>query len=209
MREGDVVFCGQSVKLVRRGAEGSARFLLYFLGDRFGKSFRAVQPRADGGTAEREAQKPVFCGLDLCETTFRHASPTADFLREGDRDGVLQMGATDGHDPFALLFDAAEGVDHLRERGFELFRQGEIGGDVQGGREGVIGALRAVDVVVRVQEPLSRDLVAPIRDHFVEVHVGLGAAARLPYREREMPLERPREDLVRHGDDQRGALVVQ
>ena len=43
---------------------------------------------------------------------------------------------------------------------------------------------------------LPRDLVAAVRDDLVDVHIGLRAAARLPYGEREVGGELAVEDLI-------------
>ena len=65
------------------------------------------------------------------------------------------------------------------------------GGDVHGGREGVVRGLAAVDVVVGVHGRLAaalpaQQLVGPVGDDLVGVHVGLGAGAGLPDDEREL-----------------------
>ena len=57
--------------------------------------------------------------------------------------------------------------------------------DVHGRGVGVVGALRLVDMVVRVNrllgpEATSHDLDGPVGDHLVGVHVALGARTRLP-----------------------------
>ena len=85
------------------------------------------------------------------------------------------------------------------ERRQELVMQLLDRGDVHGGREGVVGRLAAVDVVVRMHRRLAAErraeqLIGPIGDHLVGVHVGLGAGAGLPDHQREMLGQR----AVRH-----------
>src|SRR5690606_35529244 len=106
-------------------------------------------------------------------------------LGEGDGGGVNQVGATGLHQlgmAQRLLGQAAAQFGHGRQQVL-LHRPG--GGDVHGGGETVVGALRAVDVVVGVHRALATalaggDLVGPTGDHLVDVNVALGAAAGLP-----------------------------
>ena len=63
--------------------------------------------------------------------------------------------------------------------------------DVHGGRKGVVRRLAAVDVVVRMHRRLAAErraeqLVGPVGDHLVGVHVALGAGAGLPDHQRKM-----------------------
>lgn len=65
-------------------------------------------------------------------------------------------------------------------------------------REGVVGALALVDVVVGVYhlgpQLAAQDLDRAVGDHLVGVHVALRAAARLPHHQREVVRQR----AVRH-----------
>ena len=87
-------------------------------------------------------------------------------------------------------------------------------GDVHRGREGVVGRLAAVDVVVRVHRRLAAErraeqLVGPIRDHLVRVHVGLGAGAGLPHHQREMLVQPAVRDLLGSARDRVGEVRLQ
>ena len=58
--------------------------------------------------------------------------------------------------------------------------------NVHGGRKTVVGALRAIDMVVRVNRrfaatPLARQLIGTTGQHFVGVHVALRTTAGLPH----------------------------
>ena len=75
------------------------------------------------------------------------------------------------------------------------------------GGEGVVGTLRTVDVVVGVQEFLSRYLVAAIGDDLVKIHIGLGAAPRLPYGKREFVAQLSVKYLVRYANDELRTLL--
>src|SRR5271166_137140 len=55
----------------------------------------------------------------------------------------------------------------------------------------------------------ASELAAPIGDHFVDVHVELGAAASHPYMQRKHVVMLTRQDLVTGLNDQLVALIVQ
>ena len=79
--------------------------------------------------------------------------------------------------------------------------------DVHRGREGVVGGLRPVDVVVGVHGRLAAQHAAghldgAVGDHLVGVHVGLGARAGLPHAQREVVVELAVDDLLGRGGDQ-------
>ena len=128
------------------------------------------------------------------------------FLSEGERSGVLEVGASD-------LDHRAEGLRAFGERraerpdrGKHPFLEGQDRRHVHRGREHVVRRLAPVHVVVRVDEALfaarpAEDFAGPVREHLVQVHVGLGAAAGLPDEERELALVFSREDLVGGGRD--------
>ncbi len=58
-------------------------------------------------------------------------------------------------------------------------------------------------------EDAARELDGPIGDDFVGVHVGLSAAAGLPDDEREVVVEKARDDLVGGADDELGGSPVE
>ena len=72
--------------------------------------------------------------------------------------------------------------------------------------EGIVGGLTEIDVVVGVNgffgaERSAEDLAGPVRDHLVEVHVGLGARPGLPDHEGEMIVQLAVNDLGRCSGD--------
>ena len=116
------------------------------------------------------------------------------------------MGATD-------LDDAFEVLGLFRQRGAQLRngRQQLVGqclhcGHMHGGREYVIGGLAAVHVVVGVHQPAfaalaTQDLARAIRQHLVDVHIGLRARAGLPDHQRELIRMLAGDHLVGRGHD--------
>jgi len=87
---------------------------------------------------------------------------------------------------------------------------------VNGRREGVVGALRLVHMVVGMHrvlgaDPPAQELDGPIPDHLVGVHVALGTGSRLPDGQREVALvvELPRDHIVGRIRYRRTQLGVQ
>ncbi len=87
-----------------------------------------------------------------------------------------------------LFSDAAR---QLGDGGQQIVLDCSRNGDVHGGGEAIVGALCAVDVVVGVHRALAATcsagqfIGAPGND-LVDVHVALGAAARLPDHQRKL-----------------------
>ncbi|MNL07216.1 hypothetical protein D3C87_1278860 [compost metagenome] len=85
------------------------------------------------------------------------------------------------------------------------------GRDVHGGGEAVVGALGAIDVIVGVHRGLAAtgvagQLVGATGDHFVDVHVALGAAAGLPDHQRKLVVMVAGEHFVGRLLDQAGDI---
>src|SRR6202034_4914868 len=78
--------------------------------------------------------------------------------------------------------------------------------DIHRGREGIVGRLTHIDVVVRTDRILRAELAAqeldgPVRDYLVDVHVGLSARTGLPYVEGVILVQLARDGLVRRTND--------
>ena len=77
------------------------------------------------------------------------------------------------------------------------------------GREGVVRTLGLIAVIVRVQQLFARNFVSAVCNDLVHVHVGLGAAAGLPDREREVAAELTGANLFTDGGNQLCLLLIQ
>lgn len=165
------------------------------------KALRRVEPGAHRGAALGQLvdrrQRRADGALGVVEL----GDEGREFLAEGDRRGVHQVGAP-GLDqagvPRRLFGETAGKLGDGRQ---QLFVHGLGGGDVHGGGEAVVGTLRAVDVVVGMHRRLAAariagQFVGAAGDHLVDVHVGLGAAAGLPDHQREVFVVAACEDLV-------------
>ena len=72
---------------------------------------------------------------------------------------------------------------------------------MQGRGERVVRGLRAVDVIIRVQQPPARQLVAAVRDDLVCVHVRLRAGAGLPDDKRKVVCQLSGDNFIGRGAD--------
>ena len=110
-----------------------------------------------------------------------------------------------------LLF---ESLEESLERRDELANELNADSNVHGSREGIVGGLTLVNVVVGVNwlfgaEFVSKDLVTTVGDDFVDVHIGLSSRTSLPDDEREVLVERTRKNLVANFGDRLGHLGLQ
>jgi hypothetical protein len=109
----------------------------------------------------------------------------AEFLAQPQRRGIHQVGAADLDHPVPLLGLFAEHLMQPLQGGDQLGAGFDRQGDVDGGGEGVVGALPHVDVIIGMDRLFSGEAVAadqlnrPIRDHLVEIHVAAGSRSRL------------------------------
>ena len=123
------------------------------------------------------------------------------------------MGAADLHDAIEVLRLLRQCAAQLRNGGQQFVGQRFDGGHMHGGGEHVVARLAAVHVIVRVHQtaftPLAtEDFAGAVGQHFVDVHVGLGARAGLPDHEREFTRVFARNDLVRRVGNGLGLLGV-
>ena len=100
-------------------------------------------------------------------------------------------------------------VADFAHRGQQHARRLGGGGDVHRRGKRVVGRLRHIYVVVGVNGLLAAHLAAgdfdgAIRDHLVDVHVGLRAAAGLVDAQRKMVVELAGDDFVGGLRDERG-----
>ena len=107
-----------------------------------------------------------------------------------------------------------ERVAQLGDRGQERLPDPHDRGDMHDGREHVVGRLTVIDVVVRIDRLLRSDHAArhlnrAVGDHFVGVHVGLGAGPGLEHDQREFVVELAVDDLLRSPDDEIGLFLRQ
>ena len=85
---------------------------------------------------------------------------------------------------------------------------------MHGGGKDVVGGLAQIDVIVGVNRRLApqdpaRQFDGPVGDHFVDVHIGLRAAAGHPDVQGKMVVQLALEDFLRGPNDQPGFICRQ
>jgi len=181
---------------------------------RLGKAWRGIDSGADRRAAERKLVNAPERILDPFEIIAQHRGVAGPFLAERERRCVLHMGSADLYDivPFGRF--CRDGIAQFGHRRNQAFLGLDGGRDVHGGREAVVGGLRHVDMVVRMNRALAAqrgtlDLAATVGDDLVNVHVELRAAAGHPHVQWKHLLMFPRKDFVADARDQLVSVRVE
>ena len=160
-----------------------------------------VQAGAGRRPADAQPPQPLGREFDLVAAALDGGRPGADFLPQANRHGVLQVRppALDHIVPLGRL--AARHADEARQRLQQLVQPPERAQPYRG-RDGVIGRLRHVDVVVGMHRLVRRvhrvteQLIGAVGHHLVGVHVVAGARARLKGIDHEVLVMLPGQDFL-------------
>ena len=204
----EAVACGLGLeRVLRRGQRVDTR-RLHQLGHHLrAEAVGGVEAGSDGGATDGQFAEAGEDRLHALDAGLDLAGVAAELLAEGDRDGIHEVGATGLDDGLPLGGLRRERLVEVLQRRDEIGDRGLGGGDVRGRREGVVGRLRHVDVVVGVD--LDAVVLGDARDDLVGVHVGAGARAGLEHVDGEFPVVLAVGDLGRGGHDGVGLLRVE
>ena len=119
------------------------------------------------------------------------------------------MRPADLYDALILLFEPAAGIDQRPQRRKKLRLQRRYGRNMHGCRESVVGTLRHVDRVIWVQNFLPCQLIPPVGDDLVDIHVRLRTGARLPDEKREFRRKLSGQNFITYIADDFAACLVQ
>ncbi len=165
------------------------------LGDHLtGQSGGGVDAGSHGRPAQRQFADAGQHAVQPLDAVAHLRRVARELLTQGHRGGVHQVGASGLDDRRELGGLGLEGLGEVLERGYEVDRDRPGGGDVDRGRELVVGRERVVDVVIGVDgraEPFGRQA----RQHLVGVHVRRGARSRLEHVDRELGVPVAARDL--------------
>ena len=154
----------------------------------------ALRPVPDRGAALRQRIELLERKPQAREPVLHLCGVTGEFLAERERRRVLQMRAADLDDVREFLRLLLQRVLQVRERRQQPMHDRVGRRDVHRRREAIVRRLAQVDMIVRMHrllcaERAAQELVRTVRDHLVDVHVGLGAGAGLPDDQREVVVE--------------------
>ena len=193
-----IVLRGQPLELVGRAFEARAGGGGQRLRDARAEAGIGIDAGADSGTAQRQPAHPLERVLDarLCRCQLRR--PRREFLAEGQRHGIHQMGPAGLHHLAQRPAPRIDGLAQVPDGRHQIFDRGKLGRHPDRRGDDVVGALAEVDVVVRVhlRFPCARSEGG---DDLVGVHVGRRAGAGLVDIDREMRVVLTARDLVRGG----------
>ena len=123
---------GQGGELVGGGHERKPRQLGDDRGDPVPEARRGVEPRPDRGPPDGQLVQARQRGFDPFEASVQLRNVSGEFLSQGERDCVLQMGPADLHDVGEVVGlgrkRAAEGPDRRKERLDHGLRRGDMHG---------------------------------------------------------------------------------
>ena len=214
MGEDHCVMRGQRLELVRCGAEIEAGDLGDLVGDHRVEALGRGEAGADRRAALCQLHKPGQRALKALNAVGELLGVAGEFLAERDRCGVLSVRAADLDDVGPGLGLGVERVVEFLERRDEAVGDFLGAGDVHGGREGVIGRLRHVAVIIRVHRLLGAHLAAEyldgaVGDDLIRIHVGLGAGPGLPDDKGEVLIELAVDHFVGGLDDGLAEFLVE
>ena len=109
-----------------------------------------VESGTDGGTADAERHDPGQGGIDPAEIRIEQGNVAGEFLPEGDRRGVLEMGPANFDDAGEGLGFGVENVAQFSHGREEVVDDDFRRGNGHGRWKGVVRRLRHVDMVVGV-----------------------------------------------------------
>ncbi len=143
-----------------------------------------IEPRAGGGAPNPDATHPFGGGGDPFAVVAHGEGVGAKFLAHRDGHRILQVGATRFDHIGEFNRFGFEGLGQMIDDA-QQFIDAPQGAQANRTRDGVVGALSHVDVVVGVDwffavvEGIAEDLIGTIGQHFVQIHVVAGAGAGL------------------------------
>ena len=137
----------RSLYEVARQFEGFARQFAHLLDAQFGIAGRGVDTRTDCCTAHVDLIEQVDITLEVRDLFFEVVGEGMELLTAGHRHGVLQLGATHLDGVVELVAFLTQRRDEVLQFGLESAVHADEGIAESGG-VGVVGTLRAVDVVV-------------------------------------------------------------
>ena len=209
-RSADVDHCvvrRQGGEFVGRRNERLARLLRENASDRLAETRVRVQSGADSPFRQSPAASALGTPARSRDRLVELGRPARNHLAQSQRRCVLQMRAADHHDMGESLRLGVQRVAQLSDGRQKPRPDLAHRGDMHDRREHVIRRLTVIDVVVRMDRLLrpdhaARNLNGPVGDHFVGVHVGLGAGPGLEHDQRKLVVELAFDHVLSRTDDE-------
>ena len=144
------------------------------------ETFGTVESCSHSSSADGQIPQVFRSFLDHLTVFFQHASPSADLLAEADGNSVLQMGPSDLDDIHILFLQPLQSSCQLFKRRIKVIPDGQEGRHIHGCREGIVGTLGHIDMVIGMDQKAGTVLHTDVSNDLIGIHIGLGTAAGLP-----------------------------
>ena len=189
-----------ALELARVRLEGDAAERAHLLAEDGIEACGRVEPGSDRRPALRQQAQPRERGLDALDPEGDLLPEGIERLAHGHRHGIHEVRAPDLHHVLEGTRLGGQRLLEQTESRKQAVAEFEHRREMHHRRKAVVRRLRAIDVVVRVDrlarsEGMPQQLVGPVGDHLVGIHVRLGAGSRLPDRQGEVVVEPSLPDL--------------
>ena len=193
----------QRFKLVGRRHKGQSGFLGNGRRNGHVVALDRVQTGPHRGPTQRQAVDTGQHRLDALHGVLHLLHVAGKFLSHGQGRGILTVRATDFDDSVKLVAFLLQRLLEFGQSGDGGHRQALRHGNVHGRGKGVVAGLSHIDVIVGMDGLFGadggvslHDLTGAIRQHFVDIHIGLRARAGLKDHEGKVPIQSPRHHFV-------------
>jgi len=122
-----------------------------------GKASGGVETRSNGCPSQGQRQDFLQAGVDALSGCSDLFLPGRRFLAEGERNRILKVGAADLHDGAPGLCFGGKGFFQLLQFRLKAAADRFSGCHMDGRREGVVGGLGTVDVVIWMDGPMAAE----------------------------------------------------
>ena len=204
-----LILAGERVELVGRGDKALAGQRGNLLRDGLAERRQGVQPRADRRAAQRQLAHAFHRAANHALIPAEGGRPAADLLPQRQRGRILQVGAADFNHVGIFRAEALKRRREPVKRRQDMILRRRQRRNMHRRREGIVGALGFVHVVVGVHQLFAQQGVRARGDDLVDVHVALRAAARLPDDERKFVVEFARQNFIAGGGNRVRAARIQ
>ncbi len=165
----------EKLELVFAGFERMSSLLGDVVGNLLREADVGVKSSADGSASLGKLIDALEGLLNPLDVTAAHGNVSRELLAKSQRCGILGVRPSDFDDVLELVALRLEGVSQTREVRQQKAVGLADGGDVDHRREGVVGGLRSVAMIVGVDhlgsEFSAEDLGGSVGEDFVRVHV--------------------------------------
>ena len=174
------VFGGQGMELIGGGPEAVSCQGRDLLRAEAVEAGRTVQACTDGRPADGQVPQMVRRLVQHAAVLLQHGPPAADLLGKAQGDRVLQVGAADLDDILILLFQTPQGIRQAVQGRIDIIPDGQNSRHIHGCREGIVGALGHIDMVIGMDLQARMILGGDMGNDLIDIHIALGTAAGLP-----------------------------